>query len=570
MILQFHGLHTISKQSLTILILLIISAIAHTQNQNNFWVYGYQAGINFNTNPPSYQGGFAIQASEGAASVADPVSGELLFYTDGVTVWDASNNPMPNGTGLLGGDPVLLSSTTAAVICEKPGNSNQYYLITVDEQASNNGLRYSVVDMTLNGGLGDIVAGQKNILIFSTNAEKACIVPNAAGTGYWLLSHDLPGDTFYAFAITAAGINTTPVTTTIGGTQGNGAGFLKVSPQFNRVAIANLFFQDAEVYDFDNSTGIFSNAIILNLPGFGAAGGAYGIEFSCNGDLLYVSDGSNLIQYNLTLGNAAAIMAGAYSVLSNSFSCYGLQLGPDRKIYVSNGALDVINNPDIPGAGCDYQSGAIPGQQSGGGWGLPQWVYRVGDTPLVCTACEPETAQLTINTCGSYTLPDGSQTSTPGVYSFTLQNAGGCDSTVTLTLNINSAPQISIAQNAIGCGSEVAFSVSANGNGPFQFAIPSENLANNNGNFTLGFGSFELIVTDSDGCSTSTSLINSISSSCPADFDQDLVVGVTDLQQFNAAYGCTGNCCPYDLNGDNSVSVADLLSFISAFGMMCE
>jgi hypothetical protein len=560
-----------SALSLLLLALSLLSAsISHAQNQNNFWVYGYQAGINFNTNPPSYEGGFAIQASEGAASVADPITGELLFYTDGVTVWNASNNPMPNGTGLLGSSSGELSSTTAAVICEKPGSNNQYYLITVDEQYSNGGLRYSVVDMTLNGGLGDIVAGQKNIAIFSTNAEKACIVPNAAADGFWLLAHDSPGDTFYAFAITAAGINTTPVATTLGGTHGNGAGFMKFSPQFDRVAIANLFFQDAEVFDFDNSTGTLSNPIILSLPTVGAAGGAYGIEFSCSGNLLYVTDGSNLFQYDLTLGNASAIMAGAFSVLSNVFSCYGLQLGPDRKIYVSNGALDVINNPDVPGAGCNYQPNAIPNQETGGGWGLPQWVYRVGDTTLVCAACEPETSQLTVNACGLYTLPDGSQTSTSGVYSFTLQNEGGCDSTVTLTLNINSAPQISINQSTIGCGSEVVFTISASGNGPFQFEIPTENLSNTNGNFTLGFGDFELLVTDSQGCTTTAMLSNSTSTSCPADFDEDLVVGVTDLQQFNAAYGCTGDCCPYDLNNDGAVSVADLLNFITAFGMMCD
>jgi hypothetical protein len=366
---------------------LLSASISHAQNQNNFWVYGYQAGINFNTTPPSYEGGFAIQASEGAASVADPVTGELLFYTDGATVWNASNNPMPNGTGLLGSSSGELSSTTAAVICEKPGSSNQYYLITVDEQFSNGGVRYNVVDMTLNGGLGDIVAGQKNISIFATTSEKLCIVPNAQGNGFWLLTHDLPGESFYAFSITAAGISTTPVVSTLGGTHGNGAGFLKVSPQFDRVAIANIFFQDAEVFDFDYNTGTLSNPIILSLPTVGAAGGAYGIEFSCSGNLLYVSDGSNLFQYDLTLGNASAIMAGAFSVLSNVFSCYGLQLGPDRKIYVSNGALDVINDPDVPGAGCNYQQNAIPNQETGGGWGLPQWVYRVGDEPLVCAAC---------------------------------------------------------------------------------------------------------------------------------------------------------------------------------------
>ena len=542
----------------------------NAQNQNNFWVYGYQAGINFNTSPPSYEGGFAIQASEGASSIADPITGELLFYTNGATVWDASNNPMPNGSGLLGSSSGELSSTTAAVICEKPGSINQYYLITIDEQFSGGGVRYNVVDMSLNGGLGDIVAGQKNISIFSTTSEKLCIVPNAQGNGFWLITHDLPGESFYAFSITASGVNTTPVVSTLGGTHGNGAGFMKGSPQFDRIAVANIFFQDAEVFDFDNNTGALSNPIILNLPGFGAAGGAYGIEFSCNGNVLYVSDGSNLIQYDLTLGNSTTIMAGAYTVLTNSFSCYGLQLGPDRKIYVSNGALDVINNPDVPGAGCDYQAVAIPGQQTGGGWGLPQWVYRVGDAPLVCSPCEPEFTELTVNACAPYTLPDGTQTSTPGVYSFTLINEEGCDSTIALTLSFNAGPEISVEQTGIGCGNEVSFSISATGNGPFQFEIPEENLVNTNGNFTLGFGSFELIVTDSEGCSSNATLNNTTSITCPADFDQDFIVGVTDLLQFNASYGCAGDCCPYDLNNDGAVSVADLLSFISAFGTVCE
>jgi hypothetical protein len=151
-----------------------------------------------------------------------------------------------------------------------------------------------------------------------------------------------------------------------------------------------------------------------------------------------------------------------------------------------------------------------------------------------------------------------------------LINEEGCDSTVALTLNFNAGPEISVEQTGIGCGNEVSFSISAIGNGPFQFAIPAENLVNTNGVFTLGFGSFALIVTDSVGCSSTVTLNNTTSISCPADFDQDFVIGVTDLLQFNASYGCTGDCCPYDLNNDGAVSVADLLSFISAFGTLCE
>jgi hypothetical protein len=562
-----------NRAALSLLLLalsLLCASISHAQNQNNFWVYGYQAGINFNTTPPSYQGGFAIQASEGAASVANPVTGELLFYTDGVTVWDASNNPMPNGTGLLGSSSGQLSSTSAAVICEKPGSTNQYYLFTIDEQFSSAGLRYNVVDMSLNGGQGDIVSGQKNISLFSTTSEKMCVIPNAQGTGFWLITHDLPGDTFFAFSITAAGINTTPVVSTLGGTHGNGAGFMKGSPQFNRIAVANLFFQDAEVFDFNNSTGQLSNPIILNYPFIGAAGGTYGIEFSCNGELLYVSDGASVVQFDLTAGNAADILATSYPVLSNSFSCYGLQLGPDRKIYISNGALDVINNPDEPGAACDYVQGAIANQSSGGGWGLPQWVYRVGDEPLVCGLCEPSVNTATIESCGEYTLPDGTTTNTSGQYQYTLVSAAGCDSVVNLTVNILSSPEISIVQSSIGCGTQSAFTIQATGNGPFVFDIPALNISNSTGGFTLGAGTYQLVVTGVDGCSASVSLENNSSLSCPADFDQDLVVGVTDLVMFNAAYGCSGDCCPYDLNSDNNVSVADLLMFIGDFGDYCD
>jgi hypothetical protein len=540
------------------------------QNQNNFWVYGYQAGINFNTTPPSYQGGFAIQASEGAASAANPETGELLFYTNGITVWDGANNAMPNGNGLLGGTPELQSSTTAAVICEKPGSANQYYIFTIDEQASNNGVRYNVVDMTLNGGLGDIVAGQKNISVYPTASEKLCIIPNAQGNGFWLITHDLPGDSFFAFSITDTGVNLTPVVSTLGGTHGNGAGFMKGSPQFDRIAVANIFFQDAEVFDFNNSTGQLSNPIILNYPFFGAAGGTYGIEFSCNGELLYVSDGTSLVQFNLNAGNATDILAAAYPVLTNSFSCYGLQLGPDRKIYVSNGALDVINNPNEPGAACDFSQGAIANQTTGGGWGLPQWVYRVGDQPLVCEACQTQITTTQVVSCGPYTDANGFVFTSPGSYSTLLQSSAGCDSIVELNLVIIAPPIISYVESTIGCGNQTEYTITANGAGPFTFTIPSLGLSSTSGIFVLGSGNYDVVVTDNNGCSANEELNNSIGNTCPQDFNEDFVVGVTDLQLFNAAYGCTGECCPFDLTNDNAVSVADLLVFITAFGEYCE
>lgn len=86
------------------------------QKQNNQWRFGFNSAIDFNTTPPSSLPGCAIQTQEGSASVADELAGALLFYTDGIVVWNANNQPMPNGTGLLGGTSTLKSSTTAAVM----------------------------------------------------------------------------------------------------------------------------------------------------------------------------------------------------------------------------------------------------------------------------------------------------------------------------------------------------------------------------------------------------------------------------------------------------------------------
>jgi hypothetical protein len=78
-----------------------------------------------------------------------------------------------------------------------------YYIITVDEGvsgASNTGIKYSVVDMNLDGGLGDVIATQKNIPLLATSTEKLEVVPAANGTDFWIVTHN--NSTFYSFLLT--------------------------------------------------------------------------------------------------------------------------------------------------------------------------------------------------------------------------------------------------------------------------------------------------------------------------------------------------------------------------------
>jgi gliding motility-associated-like protein len=361
---------------LILFVVLIIGKISFTQKQNNQWRFGNGGAIDFNTLPPSFVSGCPILTSEGSASVADRVTGALLFYTDGVTVWNAKNQIMPNGTGLLGGTATLLSSTTAAVIVPKPGSNSLYYIVTIDEQSSNNGVRYSVVDMTLNGGLGDIKSDQKNIFLFQTNSEKLEVVPAADGQSYWLLTRDNSGDSFYSFKITNSGLQNTPVISTLGSTQGNGAGHMKINKQFNKIAIGVLFGSKMELFDFDNKTGIVSNPIAWNfsLP----SPLIYGVEFSPNGKVLYISDLNTILQYDISNLSSFAIESSVYIVSTENNT--SLQLGIDDKIYVNSGSLNAINCPNKLGVACGYQKNVIANQTGGGGYGLPKWVYYLNDT----------------------------------------------------------------------------------------------------------------------------------------------------------------------------------------------
>lgn len=368
------------KKTIFCLVALLTTWICylHAQKQNNQWRFGTGGGIDFNTLPPVFVPGSQTATGEGSASVADRNSGALLFYTDGVSVWNANNQVMPNGNGLLGGTPALLSSTTAAVIVPKPGSNTLYYIITIDEQSSSNGVRYSLVDMTLNGGLGDVVATEKNISIFQTSSEKLEVVPASDGVSYWLITHDNPGNSFYAFKITAAGIQLTPVISTLGGVQGNGAGHMKISRQFDKIAMGNFFTSDIELFDFNNTTGIVSNEIIWN---FNFSNGLiYGVEFSPDGSLLYVSNLERIVQYNISQLVPADIENSAYQVTTGFYQAASLQLAVDDKIYVNSGAIDVINCPNKSGSACGFQQNVIANQTGGGGYGLPKWIYYASDT----------------------------------------------------------------------------------------------------------------------------------------------------------------------------------------------
>lgn len=372
------------KAYVTILNLLIFLG-AFAQSEGNIWYFGNHAGVNFNVNPPVKLEDGQINTIEGCSAISD-ASGQLKFYTDGVSVWNKNHQLMPNGTGLLGHP----SSTQSAVIVPKPGSSTIFFLFTVDAQAGPNGFRYSEVDMSLDGGMGDVTSN-KNILLFTPAAEKVSAVQNAAGMGFWVVAHGLGSNNFYAYEVTASGININPVISSAGvviedmGTKVYG--HIKFSPDGTKLVCCNSQ-APLQLFDFDTITGAVSNAVSLNTRLFN-----YGAEFSPSGDKLYVTSATTyqmimeLLQYDLTAANISASEILIYNgaITGDSYDA-ALQLAPNGKIYASffgSNFLAVINNPETIATGCYFQKNGINLGSGIANCGLPQFIqsyFNIGIT----------------------------------------------------------------------------------------------------------------------------------------------------------------------------------------------
>ena len=365
-----------------VLLLLVFSVsyfISQGQGERNHWYFGYTAGFELKGSTITVLTDSKMTQAEGCVSVSNP-NGKLLFYSNGISVWNGKHNVMPNGTGLRGHS----SSTQSCVAVRNPGDTNKYYLFTVDAQGYTNGLRWSEIDMRLDSGRGDIITSTKNTLLHTPMSEKLVVVPHTNCSDYWLVAHRYYTDTFYAYLVTSTGVAATPVKSEAGTTHsaGYGLGYLKASPDGTRLASALWSGINAwEVFDFDASTGVVSNAIKLTYSGMTAN---YGVEFSPNGEVLYGSSSSSksIIQFDLSAGStAAAINATATSVGTTGGTSYGtgaLQLAQDGKIYISkSGSTELagIWYPDSVGTSCKFVDTAVKlGKTTV--WGLPNFVVN--------------------------------------------------------------------------------------------------------------------------------------------------------------------------------------------------
>lgn len=468
-------------------ITLLICISSFAQKEAGIWYFGDKAGLDFSSGSPVVLTDGQMKTAEGCASISDS-NGNLLFYTDGISVWNRNHQIMSNGTGLLG-DP---SSTQSGIIVPKPGSSTIYYVFTVDEPtgiggADSDGLNYSEVDISLNGGLGDI-NNIKNINLLSVAAEKVNAVLHQNGEDIWVISHGLNDTNFYAYLVTSSGINNTPVVSSVGSTA-DAIGVIKVSPNGRKLVICNRE-SNVELFDFNNNSGVVSNPRTVRT-GFGN----YGAEFSSTNQFLYVSSflDNKLYQYDTTLGN---ISISEIEIYTSDEEIGQLQLGPDGKIYIAyfvHDYLGVINKPDVSGIGCDYNHDAIflsPGVSFSG---LPTFIQSYfftvsiiyentcfGDSTNFSLATIPDSVSWNfgdptsgVNNTSTLLEPTHIFTA-PGTYTITATATLGVETTVeTETITIYDAPIATQPTDMLACDD--------NNDGFFSFNLRDQDISILNG-----------------------------------------------------------------------------------------
>lgn len=365
-----------------------IPLLCNAQKQGNIWYFGEGAGLNFNSETPfAITNGqtatdIGIANQEGSATISDS-SGTLLFYSDGQKIWNKNHQIMSNGDNLMGNK----SSTQSAFILPLPQSNHFYYIFTTDAFINNfqNGLRYSILDMCLNSGIGGVISNSKNTLLLATASEKLTATKHSNGQDYWIVTILNNTNSYYAYLITQNGIVDT-IVSSVGPICGgaNAYGQMKISPDGSKIAMADGQGTNiAILFDFNNSTGVISNPTVLSTSST-----IYGVAFSPDNSKLYISEFLNvnqINQYDLSNSNNKTVIS-----LPNNSSPKGMQLAPNGKIYVarqdSADYLGVINSPNAAGVLANYVHNGISLNNKTSDYSLPSFLdsYNYPNTIADC------------------------------------------------------------------------------------------------------------------------------------------------------------------------------------------
>ncbi len=342
-----------------------IFSAKHYAQYENVWAFGNFAGLDFSSGKPEPIK-TSIETREGCASIADE-RGRLLFYTDGDAVWNRTHKQMPNGKDLAGvGKNITASTTQGAIIVPMPGEPEKYYIFSLGaiESGFFGRLSYSIIDMELDNGLGDLIPATRGTLLDSNQREHMTAV-SGNNCDIWLLTIPDKKNLLNAYRIDVNGVSAKPVQSPLATDLPATYGCMDVSVDRTKIIIAS---SKLVLMDFDPEEGKATHATQLHEPN-----DYYGVCFSPDGSKLYAANGKALQQFDLSSGDSAKIRTSRTHITDR---CFSVKRGPDGKIYTTasnaeqSGYLNIINKPNAAGIDAQLEKEAISL--------LPGTVHRLG------------------------------------------------------------------------------------------------------------------------------------------------------------------------------------------------
>ena len=384
-----------------------------SQKQANIWYFGQNAGLDFNFTPPKALANGELNTLEGCSTFSD-ANGNLLFYSDGTNVYDKNHTIMNYTDGTPGnnllGDP---SAAQSGMIIPKPLSNSIYYLFTVTDNNSSKGFNYYTIDMSLNGGNGQLIDENNDGNFFvelqgGNWTEKVAAVKGQVCNTFWIVTAF--NNNFYSYLIDFNGVDSTPIISSVS-SRIDERGYLKLSPDGTKLAVANQGPEEAIIYNFDSLTGEVANNEIFVVESFSGDGEPYGAEFSVDSKKLYISTVSEfrfpnnppvdykLFQFDLTATNIPNSKVLIHEQIGGSADYPeggfrgAIQLGPDGKIYATIPTtyaqpagfapfLDVIENPTANAADVIFTKDAIDLDGRFATQGLPPFISSLILLPI--------------------------------------------------------------------------------------------------------------------------------------------------------------------------------------------
>ncbi|MBK7888293.1 MAG: hypothetical protein IPJ86_13710 [Bacteroidetes bacterium] len=260
--------------------LLLMTAVVgggsvYAQFKGNIWCFGDSAGINF-TPPMSFFKSGSSFLRAGCSSISDSL-GNLIFYgASGNTtnshnglvrkgkLFNRNHNKLFNGDTLVGGEWYH-----DMIILPKSVTDSTFYVIMAGVVVPDTGLFYCVVDMKLQGGLGQVV--QKNVQIENHPVQDMlAAVRHGNGRDWWLVTRrytyapgNIPNNEFWVYRVDSTGIHPRPVQNVGYSIFGN-LGDISFNAQGTKLVISSLN-NYIGVINFDRCYGFYTALLLWKL-----------------------------------------------------------------------------------------------------------------------------------------------------------------------------------------------------------------------------------------------------------------------------------------------------------------